>query len=382
MLNINHVRKNFPYLGNGIIYFNHASLGPLSTSVVSRINEFVYQRSVDPIDNFRSFMESNRSAKAKLAAILNCKADRIAWINNVSDGLSMLAQSLSLKSGDRIILFEGEFPSNVYPFLNLQAQGVEIDFVQSCKDGFTFEEIADQITPRTKLLSVSAVQFLSGYRCDLDAIGKLCKENGIIFCVDAIQATGVVEIDIQKSKIDFLIGGAQKWLMSLQGASYFYISEELQSLLTQRSVGWTSVKDAWNLADYNLDLKDEASRFQNGTLNTIGITALDESLSLFTEIGTPNISQKVIDNTYHLRNLLLYHGVELIIHNAEINELSGITTIKVENPEDVNNRLKEANIICSMRQGLIRFAPHFYNTKEEIETVVKKLVDTIDSVKN
>jgi cysteine desulfurase/selenocysteine lyase len=373
MKNIDQVRKNFPYLNNGVIYFNHASLGPLSQSVSDRINDFIYQRSIYPIDNFEFFIQSSQSAKEKLGCLLNCKSDRIAWINNVSDGLSILVNSLNLNKDSRIILFEDEFPSNVYPFLNLQKKGIQIDFVKHKNYKFTIEDISEKITKQTKLLSISAVQFLSGYKCDLNAIGKLCSDNNIIFCVDAIQATGVVNLDVVKAKIDFLIGGSQKWLMALQGTSYFYISKSLQSRLNQQNVGWTSVKNTWDLTNYDLSLKDDAARFQNGTLNSIGITALDESLKLFMEFGIDKIASTILTNTLYFRKKLKESGLKLLLENSDENELAGITTIFVNHPEKTFQKLSDNRIYCSLREGKIRFAPHFYNTTEEIDIVIEKL---------
>lgn len=376
-MSVEEVRENFPYIKDGRIYFNHASLGPLSNRVTSRINKFVEQRSTGPIDNFSSLLKSSASAKSQLGKLLNCLPERISWTDNVSNSLNMIANGLDLKPGDRIILFEGEFPSNVYPFLNLKAKGIEIDFVKTRNHKIAVEDIEVLITPKTKLLSISLVQFLSGFRADLDTIGEICDKHNIIFSVDAIQGAGVVKIDVEKSKVDFLVGGSQKWLMGLQGASYFFISEKLQERITQPYVGWTSVKDAWNLTEYNLRLKDKADSFQNGTMNSLGITALDESLKLFNEFGIDKIEIIILNNTEYFRNKLAEAGIEMLLKSVSRNELAGITTIKIPSPENVYKELSNNNIICSLREGYLRFAPHFYNIKSEIDKVVKVLAQLI-----
>lgn len=372
-MDIEPVRKNFPYLDTGIIYFNHSSLGPLSNSIIKRINEFIIERSTEPIDNFQTFLHTNVSAKEKLGLLLNCEPERIAWTDNVSNALNILAQGFKFNSGDRIILFENEFPSNIYPFLNLRNNGVELDFIKQHDGKYFIEDIEDAITDRTKLLSISLVQFLSGFRADLTSIGKLCKTHNITYCVDAIQGAGVVPIDVKKSQIDFIAGGAQKWLMSLQGTSYFYISEELQSKIQQKHVGWTSVNDAWNLTQYDLSLRKDASKFQTGTLNTIGITALDESLNLFIENGIKNIEKRIVENTVYFREKLKDNGVKIIMCDAQEAQLAGIISCIIPEIEKTFAHLLKRRINCSLRQGLIRFAPHFYNTKDEIDFVINDL---------
>ncbi|MBN1302707.1 MAG: aminotransferase class V-fold PLP-dependent enzyme [Melioribacteraceae bacterium] len=376
-MTIEQVREQFPYIESGKKYFNHASIGPLSKSVSDELNNYIIARSRDSINNYNDFTEFSRSAKKKLGKILNCGEDRIAWVDNVSNALNVVANGLDFLAGDRIILFEDEFPSNIYPFLNLERKGVKIDFVKIRDGRILLEDIAQMVTAKTKLLSISAVQFLSGFRADLESIGKLCKENNLVFCVDAIQAAGVVEIDVQKFSIDFLAGGAQKWLMSLQGSSYFYMSPGLQNRIKQMNVGWTSVNDAWNLTNYDLNLKEDTSRYENGTLNAIGITALNRSLDLFLDYGLSNVYRNISQNTKYMRELFKSAGVQLYPDNIEEKEMSGIVTCRVNDAERIFNELNSREIICSLRQGMLRFSPHFYNTSNEIEIVADQLSDII-----
>ena len=256
----------------------------------------------------------------------------------------------------------------------MQRLGVEIDIVKSRNGVVDVENIENAITPKTKLVSISLVQFLSGYRADIDAIGSLCKEKGIIFCVDAIQATGVVEIDVAKSQIDFLCGGTQKWLMSSQGLSYIYLTEELQSRITQKNVGWASVNDAWNLLDYNLSLKSSAERFQNGTINVLGVCLFDASLDLFHGFGMNNVENRILKNTEHFINQLVEIGIEPILKNVDKKNRAGIVSFKHERSNEIFEFLQSKRIYGAVRQGMIRFSPHFYNTKAEIDLVVKELI--------
>lgn len=372
-MTLEELRNLFPHIKTGQIYFNHAAIGPWSNLVLNRINEYAKQRSGESIENYKSFLNWSSSAKIKLGKLIGAQADRIAWIDNVSNGLNILAQGLKWNNGDRIIINDIEFPSNVYPFLNLKEYGVEVDIIKSKNGIVDFEEIEKVITPRTRLVSISAVQFLSGYRADLDALGELCKQNKIILCVDAIQATGVVQIDVVKSKIDFLCGGTQKWLMAAQGLSYIYITEELQSRITQKNVGWASVENAWNLLQYDLTLKNSAERFQNGTVNALGVAIFDSMLDLFDKLGIDNCELKVLNNTNHFIEQLCQIGIEPILKNVKVENRAGIITFKHPKASEIYNELEQRKIYCAVREGMVRFSPHFYNTHEEIDFVIEEL---------
>jgi len=370
---VNEVRKLFPYLETGKIYFNHASIGPLSRLVISRLTEYLYERSTSKIKNYDTFLEADLSLREKLGKLLNCQPERITWVDNVSNGMSLLANSLEWKEGDEIILNDIEFPANVYPFLNLEKKGVKVIFVKSNNGRIETEDIKKAITPKTKLLSISYVQFLTGFRADLEEIGKLCKYNNIIFSVDVIQAAGAVNIDVKKFNINFLSGGTQKWLMALQGLSYIYIEESLQSKMIQSSVGWLSVKDAWNLLDYNLELKDDTQSFFNGSVNLTGIIAADASLGMFLDFGINNIEQLVLSNTKYLLGNLTELGINPILTGINEKHLAGIVTFPVANAEKIQAEMDENNIIFDLRGGMIRLAPHFYNTKEDLNTFLDEL---------
>ncbi len=367
------VREHFPHIKTDQIYFNHASIGPWCKLAINRINEYMKERSGENIENYSSFLKWSSAAKEKLSLLINTVPSRIGWVDNVSNGLNILAQGIDWKSGDRIILNDLEFPSNVYPFLNLKKCGVEIDFVKNRNGMVDVEDIEKVITHKTRLISISHVQFLTGYRANIDAIGELCRENGIIFCVDAIQSAGVVCIDVQKSKIDFLAGGTQKWFMSSEGLAYIFITENLQERLQQKFVGWTSVEDAWNLLDYKLNFKKSADRFQNGTLNALGIAIFEAVLNLFINYGMHNVEERIIANSNYFIEKLSSIGVNPILKNISKEKIAGIITFKHEKARIIFDELKQQNIHCALREGMIRFSPHFYNTQDEIDIVIDKL---------
>ncbi|MEE9288796.1 MAG: aminotransferase class V-fold PLP-dependent enzyme, partial [Bacteroidota bacterium] len=285
--------------------------------------------------------------------------------------LNLLATGLKWKVGDRVLLNDMEFPANVYPFLNLKRLGVEIDFVRNRDGRLLLGDIERTITPRTRLLSISHVQFFHGSKVDLEALGVLCASKGIIFCVDAIQAAGVTPIEVHRMKIDFLACGGQKWLMAPQGIAFVYLTEELQSRLEPAYLGWTSIKDYFSdFFRYRLDLQQTAQRYENGALNFLGIAGLHASLSTLLEIGIENIERHVHSVTQHLIDGIRPLGLPLITPE-EATARAGILTFRVPNGPALFETLQLNNIQTALREGCIRISPHFYNTIEEIDRTME-----------
>lgn len=366
-------RNYFPYLKHGIIYFNHASTSPINTLIKSRIDEFIKERGEYASDDYQAFRAVTEETKSMISEMINCESDRIAFLDNTTNGIIWLTLGIDWKAGDRIILNDVEFPANVYPFLQLKEKGVEVDFVKSNNGIVTSEEIISAVKPGTKLISVSFVQFLSGYRIDLEKIGKVCKEKGIIFCVDSIQGLGAINLDVEKCNIDYLSNGTQKWMLGLQGLAFIYVRKALQEKMKSAPIGWLAVKDAWDLLKFDLTTKETAERFQPGTLNNIGIYAFNSSMKLFKEFDIDEIERHVVSNSKYFIEELAKIGYKSPLLSLSENHLSGIVSFKTDNGQKIFDHLKQKKIVCSLREGYIRFAPHFYNTKQEIDYVVDAL---------
>lgn len=369
-MTIKEVRALFPHINKGKIYFNHAATGPFSQTVIDAVNEYLLQRSETSIDNVPEFLKAVEQSKKYLSQMLNCSVERLAFVDNTSNGMNILAQGIKWKQGDSILLNDIEFPANVYPFLNLEKEGVKIEFIKS-KDGIvSADDVIDSIKTSTRLVSISFVQFLSGYRVDLEKIGNVCRGKGIIFSVDAIQGLGAFTLDVEKCKIDFISCGTAKWLLGMQGLAFIYVSEKLQQLLQPKYVGWLSVEDAWNILDYKLQLKQSAEAFQTGTINSFGVFGLLPSLKLFADFGYKNVEERILDNSTHFTKRLLEIGVHPILENCKKENLSGIITFKHEKANHIVEELRKRETYCSVREGMIRLSPHFYNTLDEINSVV------------
>jgi len=372
-MTITEARNLFPHIKEGKIYFNHASTGTFSTRVLKVLEDQIKEKTTGEIDGYEDFVKTAAETKSSLGKMINCSANNIAFTDNTTNGLNILAQGLKWNEGDEIILNDLEFPANVYPFLNLKEKGVNIKIVKSENGIIAAEKIMEAVTEKTKLISVSLVQFLTGYRIDIEAIGKFCEEKNIIFCIDAIQGLGAVQLDVEKCRINFLSCGSQKWLLGLMGLGFIYVDDKLMQNIRPAYAGWLSVENAWDLLEYELKFRPNAERFQPGTLNAFGIYVLNESLKMFFEIGLKLIENAVLNNSIYCINKLDELNFKPILKGLEEKNIAGIISFKHDRANQIFETLKNKNIHCAVREGMVRFSPHFYNVKDEIDTVVSQL---------
>jgi selenocysteine lyase/cysteine desulfurase len=355
---------------------NHAAVSPMSTRVVDALHNYIDIRSEGIVDPYRQNVEKANETRDLIAQLINAPVDRIGLVKNTSTGFNILATGLDWKKGDHVILNDMEFPSNVYPFLNLERLGVEVEFVKSRNGRVVVEDVIDAMRPETVIVSVSHVQFLNGYRIELEPLGSVCRERGIIFSVDAIQSAGAIELDVEKQSIDFISSGGHKWLMGPMATGFIYLSQAVQDRISPAYVGWLSVKDAWNFFDYRLDLLDSAERFEVATENWMGLWGFCESVRLLLEVGTKRAEEKVLSLTDRLADGLMERGHEVVSPRGD-GEKSGIVLFSAgeskEENEAIFHKLMDRNIHISFREGYLRCSPHFYNTEEEIEKLIEEI---------
>ena len=368
-------RALFPHTTQGKIYLNHAGTSPLSTRVVDAMTRYLHERSIGRLDNYQVDVGMVAECRSFVQKLIKAESpDRIAFQVNTSDAINIVASGIPWKSGDRVLLNDIEFPANVYPYLNLKNLGVEIDIIHSDNGRVTPEMIVGALTPRTRLLAVSAVQFLSGYRADLSAIGELCRRRGTIFAVDGIQAVGAVRLDVQQMKIDALAAGGQKWQMSPHGTGFLYLTEDLQSLIQQKYLGWLAVEDPWNFHNYNQALASPARRYEGGSLNMPSLWGMHASLATLLEFGIDAIESHILALTQILVDGFQQIDTIELYTPGSPHERAGIVTITLPAKVDqkaVFKMMLERNITAALRESKMRFSPHFYNSPEEMTTGVE-----------
>jgi selenocysteine lyase/cysteine desulfurase len=368
-------RDEFP-ITKSYVYLDHAGVAPVPLRVEKVVERFIKEASEAGLANYRSWMDRVEEIRRNCAKLINADVEEIAFVKNTSHGLSIVAEGLDWQKGDNLLVYEKEFPANVYPWLNLQRKGIEIKFVPSRGGKIMIEDIERLIDSKTKLLTISSVQFSNGFKIDLKNVGELCRKKGVLLCVDAIQSLGVLPMNVREFHVDFLAADGHKWLLSTEGTGIFYCRKALAEKLNPPLIGWKSIQHEYDFDHIDFRLKTNALRFEEGSLNIVGIYALGASIDLLLEVGIQRIESKVLELG------------DLIIREAEkrnfkvktpkgIEERGGIVSIAGNfNPIDVKNKIRELGIIVNVRGGAIRISPHFYNTEEE----VVRFFDAIDKV--
>jgi len=304
-----------------------------------------------------------------IAQLLDCNSSDIAFLPNVSSAVNLVAGGLDWKPGDNVVITCDQFPANVYPWMFLQSVGVEIRFADWHAFGFT-DSIRRVVDKRTKVVAVSWVEYFSGHRHSLEDVGFLCKKQGIIYLVDAIQGLGALPFK-NDAGADVIAVGGQKWLLGPDGQGVAYFNPGVLDMLKPSVFSWRSIEDFMNLDSYRLELKPGAQRFEAGTPNWAGIFGLGAGVKIILDIGLGNIARQIENLTTKLMAELQELPVEVITPAAWM-QRAGIVSFRplAMRAEDLQIELLSRGIVCSARRGALRVSPHFYNTEAEIDKFV------------
>ena len=369
---ISEYRKLFP-VTEKYIYLDHAGVAPISTRVRDRVDGFINSALYKGVADYDYFMEGVECVRADFAKLLNSGIEEIAFIKNTSHGLSLLAKGIEWKAGDNIIIFDKDFPTNVYTWLDLQRVGVEVRQVPLIDGTVDLNEIKKHIDSNTRLLSVSSVQFTSGYRADLKSIGQICKNNNLIFCVDAIQSLGIVPMDVKELGIDFLAADGHKWLLSPEGTGILYCSNRIVKDIHPVLLGWKSIVNDAEYESIDPELKPNAIKFEESSFNVLGIFALGASIELLLEIGIENVCERI----QYLGDIIIDEAQKRgfkVNTPVSKDQRAGIISFCGDfDSAQLRDSLLDRNVIVNVRGGGLRVAPHFYNTKDDVHALFKQI---------
>lgn len=362
-------RTEFP-VSRELIYLNHAAVSPLSRPAAMAMKNLADDVCCHGSLHYGKWMEAYAGLRTAAAKLINASPGEIAIVKNTSEGISMVAEGLDWKPGDRVIVFEEEFPANYYPWLRLQRRGVELT-VLSIYD--PIERIASAIET-ARLLAISYVNYLSGFRVNLQRIGELCSEHGCFFFVDAIQGMGAFPIDVEACHIDALSADGHKWMLGPEGNGVLYVREKWLDAIEPVEFGWTNPV---NYADYNsrdMTLRRDAGRYECGTLNTAGCFGQRAAIEFLLGIGIDNISAAIHSLADQLEASVRARGYAVITRRTH-DTGSGIVTFRHPSVDSrsIVSDLGRNRIVATSRQGWIRMSPHFYISPEDIEHVVEIL---------
>jgi selenocysteine lyase/cysteine desulfurase len=364
-------REEFP-VTELYTYFNHASVGPLplrTARAMQNLAEDVMRHGAIHYPEWLLVLDRLRRAAGRL---IGCDGSEIAIVKNTSEGLSAIANGLEWQAGDVVVGIEDEFPANYFPWQRLQGRGVDVRWL-TLRDGRIELDEIDRACEGARLLAISYVQYVSGFRIDLAAVGEICRRRGVLLVVDAVQGLGPFPIDVKKSGIHALAASGHKWLLGPEGCGILFVDRELMPQVEPYEFGWTNVA-GWQTYSRDPALRSDAARYECGTLNTIGTYGLAESLELFLEVGVDRMA-------HHIEQLV----VRLLAGAAEkgyrplaartTDSGSGIVSIRKEgvDSEEVVQRLSKHGVITSLRAGCIRASPHFYATDEDVDRFVELL---------
>ncbi|MFN4258811.1 MAG: aminotransferase class V-fold PLP-dependent enzyme [Gemmataceae bacterium] len=368
------VRAAFPVTRRWA-YLDHAAVAPISGPARQAMRDWADDLAENGLADEPRWRRRVEETRRLAAQLLNADPLDIAFIKNTSEGIGIVAEGWPWQPGDNIVTAAEEYPANIYPWLNLASRGVETRRVPSRGNRLEIDDLRAALDARTRLVSLSFVEFASGFRNDLDAIGSLCRARGIPFFVDAIQGLGVLPLDVQRVPVDFLAADGHKWLLGPEGAGIFYIRREMVERLRPIGVGWNSVVGCRDFSRIDFRLKPHAGRWESGSLNVAGITALGGSLELLVSLGMDAIAARVRELTDYLGAQAEAAGWP-VFSSRQPQDASGIVSLIPPTGTNLRQLVRTSRaegIIINQRAGRLRVSPHCYNNLDDLDRLMEIL---------
>jgi selenocysteine lyase/cysteine desulfurase len=369
------IRALFPVTGRAI-YLNHAAVSAPPTPTIDAIKSQLADVSENGSVNFRKWLAVRESARQLLAGMLGAHPKQVAFVRNTSDALSTVANGLSWQAGDNLVSFRHEFPSNLYPWLRVRdALGVEVRVCEEREGRADIDELIQLIDGRTRIVAISQVQYASGFRADLERIGRAARAHDALLVVDVIQALGVIPTNVEADLVDVAAGACHKWLLTPEGVGFLYLSARARERIQPTLVGWTSVPNPDDYGNYEQGWNEGTLAWETGTGPVALIHGLEASLKLLNEIGISTIQAYLEKLTDYLCEQLQNTDYELVSsrRKGEKSQIVCIRNTAGLSPMDLYTQLRKRNIITAPRGDRLRISPHFYNALEEIDELVKAL---------
>ena len=369
------LRALFP-ITERAIYFNHAAVSPPPITTIQAVEAQLKDVHENGSTNFRDWLAVKEQARQLLANLLGARPEQVAFMRNTSDALSTVANGLNWRPGDNIVTFSREFPSNIYPWLRVRdAFGVEVRMCEERDGRIDFAELSSLIDHNTRIVAISHVQYASGFRMNLERLGRIARQHDALFVVDVIQALGVVPTDVEAEFIDVAAGAGHKWLLSPEGVGYLYLSDRARERIQPTLVGWVSVPNPDDYFNFEQGWNRGALAWETGTGPSALIYGFKASLELLTRFGVQNIANYLEELTDDLCGRLAAKRYEVVSSRSPgeksqivcIRNLDGLTAMALY------HQLHTKKIITAPRGGRLRIAPHFYNTPAEVEAFVEAL---------
>lgn len=358
-----------------IVYLNHAAVAPWPERTVAEVVRFARENGFHGSSHYARWLGVETELRRLMTKLINAPSEHdIALLKSTSEGLSAIAYGLDWQPGDNIVSIAQEFPSNRIVWESLEPHGVELRLLDLNRSRDPEHDLIALCDQKTRLLSVSSVQYAAGERLQLEGLGEYCRTHDVIFVIDAIQSLGAIPFDLTQCHADVVVADGHKWMLGAEGVALFYCQATLRQQLKLHQFGWHMVESMGDFDRTDWQPAQSARRFECGSPNMLGIHALYASLTLIHEIGVTEIATKITRNADLVIDRVDAAGFELLTPR-DPGKRAGIVTFQV--PERDNQALYQGlmqhQVMCAFRGGGIRFSPHFYNTESEIETAFKRL---------
>ena len=366
--------REFPVSGDKV-YLAHAGVSPVPACVERAVASAVSAAARDDQEEGLSMLL--RQTRTRASELLGADPGEVALIGPTTTGISAVAAGLDWQAGDEVLIYQDDFPVNVYPWQALESRGVTVRRLSTPTLGeITPDLVVEQLAAKTRLVALASCHFVSGYRIDHDAIGRLLRERDVLFCLDAIQTLGAFPTTVEH--VDFLAADAHKWLLGPCAAGVFYVRRDLQDRLAPQAFGWNNVRCPNYVARETMNLRSDARRYEAGSFNVLGIAGLNAALGLLLEVGIAAIAADLTAKRTGLAAALQAKGYEVFFPEGQ--QTGGITSCWREGTDmkAVGERLAAENIIASVRgdragRDYLRFSPHFYNTSCDLDLALELL---------
>lgn len=361
---------------NRSTYLNSAAVSPMPRAAIEAINWQLNDVAEYGSAHYLDWVATKDRARALLASMMNVRPEQVAFTRNTSDGFASIANGLAWKPGDNIVSFEREFPANFYAWRRIRDEyGVELRLCPELDGRIDLDEFINLIDSDTRVVAISSVQYGSGFRADLERIGRAAKEADALFCVDVIQGLGAHAYDLPAEFVDAASGASHKWLCAPEGCGFVYLSDRARERVKPTFVGWISVETPWDFEDREQPFKPNALAWESGTGVSSLFYGLEQSLKLLSETSLNNIERHLFDLTDHLCDSLGGKDYDIVSSRAP-GERSAIVCIRHRKgltPNEIFDRLEAQNIVVSARGDRLRIAPHLYNNSADIDRLVAAL---------
>lgn len=370
-----HLRSLFSHTVR-VVYLNHAAIAPPPTKTIEAVSAQMRDVAENGSLHYRNWEAVKERAREMIARMMGARPEQIAFMRNTSDALSTIANGLEWREGENVVTFRREFPSNVYPWLRLrEAYNVEVRFCEERDGRIDLDEMTGLIDDRTRVVAISHVQYGSGFRADLERLGRAARRHDALLVVDVIQAMGALPVNVEAELIDAAAGACHKWLLTPEGVGLLYLSDRARERIKPTLVGWMSVPEPEDYGNFEQGWKRGTLGWETGTAPAALIHGLEASLNLLLETGVERIAAHLDELTGYLCERLKsrdYH----IISSRLPGEKSQIVCIRHRgqwSPMALYHHLKKQQIVAAPRGDRLRISPHLYNTSEDIDKLVNAL---------